>query len=83
MGARKCQQEIRQIGRIVMTDKTNHRRKNKAPRVYVELDIESFSDIIKPKEKHKFDKNRNKKKKPYKNGKKFDKNPKKDGNKSK
>lgn len=63
--------------------KSNHRRKSKAPRTYEPLDIESFKDIIKPKEKPKFDKNKNNKKKPYKNGKGFNKKPKKDENKSK
>lgn len=40
---------------------SNHRRKNKAPRVYVELDITQFDDIIKKKEDKKYKGKGNKK----------------------
>lgn len=51
---------------------SNHRRKNKAPRVYVELDITQFDDIIKKKEDKKY-KGKGNNKKGYKHNNNYNK----------
>lgn len=55
----------------------NHRNKKKAPKVYVELDLKQFNDILKPKEskfkgkkdnRGKIRSNRDKDSRPYNKG---------------